>query len=133
MNTAFLLLNASKKLKYTLNHAMENHGLTTQQWAVIQRIGQSQNEDVVTAIQLSRLLDIDKQTLSGIIKRLEEEQLITRKPLSNDRRAFSLHLSNAAKDLAIYTTVSDEVLEQFLSPLTDNEKVTLNNLLSKLQ
>lgn len=132
LNTAYLLLNASKKLKYNLNQTMEHYGLTAQQWAVIQRIGQS--EESLTAGQISQSLDIDKQTLSGIIKRLEEKNLIVRHRVPTDRRAFLLHLSSdEEKDLRLYKKASEEVLEQFLSPLTLTERETLDHLLSKLQ
>lgn len=134
MNTAFLLLNATRKLKHNLNLEMERYDLTAQQWAVIQRIGQTEKKELITASQVSQFLEIDKQTLSEIIKRLEEKGLVVRKPISNDRRSFSLHLSSdQIKDLTIYTTASDQVLEHFLSPLTDSERETFNHLLSKLQ
>ncbi|WP_366533464.1 MarR family winged helix-turn-helix transcriptional regulator (plasmid) [Carnobacterium maltaromaticum] len=134
MNTAFLLLNTTRKLKHTLNLEMERYGLTAQQWAVIQRIAQTNKNEIITASQVSQFLEIDKQTLSEIIKRLEEKELIVKKRITSDRRAFSLHLSaDQTNNLTIYTTASSQVLEKFLSPLTDIEKETLNHLLLKLQ
>lgn len=64
MNTGYLLMNISKQMKYQLNQALLQQGLTVQQWAVIQQLAQ---QIPLTAVTLSARLDMDKPTLSGII------------------------------------------------------------------
>lgn len=45
------------------------------------------------AIDLSQALDMDKLTVSGIIKRLEEKQINERKANVSDKRSFGLYIS----------------------------------------
>ncbi|MDH6365310.1 DNA-binding MarR family transcriptional regulator [Enterococcus sp. PF1-24] len=133
MNTAFLLLNTAKNLKYGLNRTLETYNITAQQWAVIQRLSQVANENI-TAQQLSQDLEMDKQTISEIVKRLESKQLLIREKNPNDRRAYQLKLSKIGiQALTQYQEVSQTVLEAFLSPLTAAEQAQLQKLLFKLQ
>ncbi|HFU5896677.1 TPA: MarR family transcriptional regulator, partial [Enterococcus faecium] len=76
MDTGYLLMDISKKLKYTLNQALIEKGITIQQWAVIQQLS-IRNE--CTAAELSIILDMDKPTVSDIVKRLELKSLLKKK------------------------------------------------------
>ncbi|MGF2942922.1 MarR family winged helix-turn-helix transcriptional regulator [Enterococcus xiangfangensis] len=79
MNTGYLLMNISKKLKYDLNKALLEKGITVQQWAVIQQVDL---KEPVTATELVHILDMDKPTISGIVQRLEKKELLVKRELT---------------------------------------------------
>ena len=71
-NTGYLIMNSSKKLTYELNTTLRSGDLTAPQWAVIQQIHRFEEKVTpITAKQLTKLLEMDKPTVSAIIKRLE--------------------------------------------------------------
>lgn len=76
LNTGYLLMNISKQLKYSLNQELKKRGLTVQQWAIIQQLS---HLDEATSVELTKTLDMDKPTISGIIQRLEKKGLLQKK------------------------------------------------------
>ncbi|AMV63608.1 Transcriptional regulator, MarR family [Pediococcus damnosus] len=133
-NTGYLLMNISKKLKYNLNSALADLDITAQQWSIIQQLHHFNDAKLqVTANQLATILDMDKPTISAIIKRLTIKKIIYKKKNNQDSRAFDLSLSQ--KGTEIYTKaviISDKVLTQFMKQLTQAEKHDLNQILQKL-
>lgn len=130
MNTGYLLMNISKQMKYQLNQALLQQGLTVQQWAVIQQLAQ---QIPLTAVTLSARLDMDKPTLSGIIKRLLDKQLIEKTSNPDDKRSQLLSLTDAGMTAAAAgKQTSDDLLDHVLGDLSPAEQTTLNHLLTKI-
>ncbi|MHA3065527.1 MarR family winged helix-turn-helix transcriptional regulator [Lacticaseibacillus saniviri] len=130
MNTGYLLMNISKQMKYQLNQALLQQGLTVQQWAVIQQLAQ---QIPLTAVTLSARLDMDKPTLSGIIKRLLDKQLIEKTSNPDDKRSQLLSLTDAGMTAAAAgKQTSDDLLDHVLGDLSPAEQATLNHLLTKI-
>lgn len=133
-NTGYLLMSVSKKLRYELNHELSQLDITAQQWAVMQQLNHFQQlSHLVTANDLAKILDMDKPTISAIIKRLENKKLLYKIKNSQDSRAFDLFLSQSGleqcqKALAI----SDLILTQFTAKLSAEEQNQLNQVLQKL-
>ncbi|MFC6171858.1 MarR family winged helix-turn-helix transcriptional regulator [Loigolactobacillus jiayinensis] len=133
-NTGYLLMSISKKLKYNLNHALTDLNITLQQWSVLQQLAHfSQTANQVTANDLATILDMDKPTISAIIKRLTAKNFIYKTKNSHDSRAFDVFLSPAGTDIcARAMVISDAVLNQFMAQLSITEKDSLNQILQKL-
>ncbi|MFD1466293.1 MarR family winged helix-turn-helix transcriptional regulator [Lapidilactobacillus mulanensis] len=133
-NTGYLLMNISKKLKYRLNDALTELNITIQQWSVLQQLHRlSQSGAQIAANDLAQRLDMDKPTISAIIKRLEAKKLVYKTKNSHDNRLFDLFLSETGAE--IYTkaaVISNSVLNQFMAQLSETEKSQLNQLLQKL-
>lgn len=133
-NTGYLLMSISKKLKYNLNYALTDLDITVQQWAVIQQLHYlSKSTKQVTSNDLAKILDMDKPTISAIIKRLESKKIIYKTKNIHDNRAFDLFLTQVGHE--IYTKavgISDSVLKQFMDQLSDTEKNELNKILKKI-
>lgn len=133
MDTGYLLMSVAKKLKHQLNRKLIADGITAQQWAVLQNIALLAKKGPVTAVALSHTIGIDKPTISGIIKRLVDKQLVEKIAAPSDKRAFHLKVTKLGyQQLAGYHAISDQVLTDYLTPLTEHEKRDLNKLLSKL-
>lgn len=130
MNTGYLLMNISKRLKHDLNQALIEKGITVQQWAVIQQIYQRKQ---VTATELVQLLDMDKPTASGIVQRLEKKGLLAKSNNPSDKRSFLLSLTATGKEiLKECKNISDSIVEKHISVLSIQEQEVLNDLLSKI-
>ncbi|MDU6524978.1 MarR family winged helix-turn-helix transcriptional regulator [Enterococcus devriesei] len=132
-NTGYLIMNSSKHLTYDLNSELRKQDLTAPQWAVLQQINHYQQERPTTAKQLVTLLDMDKPTLSVILKRLEQKNFIIKKRSSHDSRSYELFLTDSGKQTYLSgEKISEHVLEKFIAPLSIEEKRQLNELLQKL-
>lgn len=130
MDSGYLLMNISKQLKYDLNQALLQKGVTVQQWAVIQQINQRTK---ATVAELSIQLDMDKPTVSGIVKRLEGKQLVSKVPHPSDQRSSLLLLTEAGNViLKECQMISEQILQKSLSVLSVEEQQTLNHLLTKI-
>lgn len=130
MNTGYLLMNISKRLKHDLNQALIEKGITVQQWAVIQQIYQRKQ---VTATELVQLLDMDKPTASGIVQRLEKKGLLAKSNNPSDKRSFLLSLTATGKEILKESqNISDSIVEKHISVLSIQEQEVLNDLLSKI-
>ncbi|MDT2760333.1 MarR family winged helix-turn-helix transcriptional regulator [Enterococcus xiangfangensis] len=130
MNTGYLLMNISKKLKYDLNQALLEKGITVQQWAVIQQVDL---KEPVTATELVHILDMDKPTISSIVQRLEKKELLVKRDHPTDKRSFLLSLTEIGRSaLEDYQQLSDHIVEKHLSILTEQEQASFNHLLSKI-
>ncbi|MGX7351623.1 hypothetical protein RU97_GL001041 [Enterococcus canis] len=133
MNTGYLLMNVSKKLRYRLNQQLVQLDLTAQQWAVIQQLHQMAHQAVSAQI-LTERLDMDKPTISAIIKRLELKDILYRKKNTVDSRVYDLFLT--AKGQTIFESareLSDVTLTEFLARLSETQQQELNQLLQKLE
>ncbi|MDT2736819.1 MarR family transcriptional regulator [Enterococcus pseudoavium] len=133
-NTGYLIMNSSKKLTYQLNTALREGELTAPQWAVIQQIRRfERTNQTITANQLTKLLEMDKPTISAMIKRLEQKKFISRIQSPLDSRAYYLRLTVQGKQAYEFgKAISDEVLSSFLAPLSEAEQQRLNQLLEQL-
>ncbi|MBU5362653.1 MarR family transcriptional regulator [Enterococcus raffinosus] len=130
MDTGYLLMNISKKLKYTLNQALIEKGITIQQWAVIQQLS-IQKE--CTAVELASILDMDKPTVSGIVKRLELKGLLIKKDNPLDQRSSLLSLTESGNVLLNdCRATSERIINNYLAELSSAEQQLLNQLLMKI-
>lgn len=130
MDTGYLLMNISKQLKYNLNQVLNKKGITVQQWAVIQQLF-LKNER--TAVLLSEALDMDKPTISGIIKRLEKKGLVIKTENPSDLRSQLISLTDTGHEiLSECQALSEQILANYLTILSTKEQETLNILLTKI-
>lgn len=130
MDTGYLLMNISKQLKYNLNQVLNTKGITVQQWAVIQQLSL---KDERTAVLLSEALDMDKPTISGIIKRLEKKGLVIKTENPSDLRSQLISLTDTGHEiLSECQALSEQILANYLTILSTKEQETLNILLTKI-
>ena len=130
MDTGYLIMNISKNLKYALNQALIKKGITIQQWAVIQQLSLRTE---CTAVELANILDMDKPTVSGIVKRLELKSLLIKKDNLLDRRSSLLSLSDSGNILLNdCRTTSEKIIRNYLAELSSDEQQLLNQLLMKI-
>ena len=134
-NIGYLLMQFSKQLRYQLNQRLIANGLTIQQWAVMQQISLwvERTAQQPTANQLCHVLDMDRPTMSGILRRLAAKQLVEQDVNPADQRAKLLRLPQVGiQELQAGQRISDQVVATGLQKLTAAEKQSLRQLLKKL-
>lgn len=89
--------------------------------------------DGISQNKLAELLRIRKQSLSEVLMRMEDHDLIMRTPNENDRRESLVYLSDKGKEKAEAQSVAQEQeAQRILSVLTDEERAQLSSILQKL-
>lgn len=93
---AFLLGDVARLFRTLADQEVGSLGMTRAQWAVLSRI--ERNEGLKQS-EIAGMLDIQPITLTRLLDRLVESGLIERRADPNDRRAWRLYLTPAAKPL----------------------------------
>jgi len=70
--------------------------LTIQEWRILAILGENPG---LTAREVGSLSSLDKVNVSRATERLEKAGRISRKVVAEDRRAFSLHLTEKGQDI----------------------------------
>jgi DNA-binding MarR family transcriptional regulator len=89
----FLLHDVARLLRKRFEQHARGFGLTRSQWQVLAYL--SQNEGINQS-GLAELLDVQPITLARLIDKLEDMQLVERRPDPKDRRVWLLRLTPAA-------------------------------------
>jgi len=127
----------SKKLVHYLNSKLEKFQLTTEQWIVLLKLSE---QDKISQKLLAEVSGKDQPTLTRILDILERKNFIERHPSKEDRRSFSIHITEEGLVLAkkvapfleeLFTDmlkgISDERLQIYRDVLLQIDK-NINNL-----
>ncbi len=132
-NIGFLLHDVARLLRKRFEQNARALGLTLtrSQWQVVAFL--SRNEGIQQGT-LAELLDVEPITLTRILDRLEEADLVERRPHPTDRRIRLLHLKPKAHPLleqifAIGATTRTEAFEG----VVEEDRDRLFNILSALR
>ena len=83
--------------------------------------------------ELSTKLKIHPSRLVAILDNLEQRKLVERKPHSEDRRLYSLHLTDQGREiLELIGKVAREHQDALLSALSEEERGKLTELLHRI-
>lgn len=83
----FRLYQCANMLHKTGSRAVEDEGLTTQQWAVLGALSRPEAQGGMSVGDLARYLMVSRQNLSGLISRMERDGHIQTAPDGRDRRS----------------------------------------------
>src|SRR3546814_1704028 len=83
----FRLYQCTNMLHKTGTKAVEDQGLTTQQWAVLGALSRPKAHDGMSVGDLARYLMVSRQNLSGLISRMERAGHLAGMPDGKDRRS----------------------------------------------
>ena len=93
----FRLYQCANMLHKTGTKAVEREGLTTQRWAVLGALTRPESASGIAVGDLARHLRVSRQSLAGVIGRLEDDGLIAAEPDPTDRRSRLLRLTSAGE------------------------------------
>ncbi|WP_233248908.1 MarR family winged helix-turn-helix transcriptional regulator [Limnohabitans sp. JirII-29] len=89
----FKLYQCTNMLHKTGTRAVENEGLTTQQWAVLGALSRPEAQGGMSVGDLARYLMVSRQNLSGLLSRMERDGHLTLVADARDRRAKLVTMS----------------------------------------
>ncbi|MGW0767402.1 MarR family winged helix-turn-helix transcriptional regulator [Streptomyces sp. NPDC002676] len=125
----FLLRKASQRITERAHEALTPFGLTLRHYGVLNLVGleEGQIQRVVGA-----RLGIDRTTVVGLADDLEDAGLLERRR-GPDRRSFALYLTErGVAQLWQLRRLIDLVQEEFLAPLSGDEREELRELLLRV-
>ena len=93
----FRLYQCVNMLHKTGTRAIEAHGLTTQQWAVLGALSRPEAEDGMKIGDLAHYLMVSRQNLSGVVGRLERNGHLTSISDPNDRRSRRVRMTSSGR------------------------------------
>jgi DNA-binding MarR family transcriptional regulator len=110
--------------------------LSGPRWGVLLRLAAAEGNNGhprITPTDLSRSQNVSKNTISSLLRGLEEQGLISRELDPNDRRIFNIRLTPAGRDLIRDTTPRRVAwMNQTVAQFSLEEQEQLIRLLGKL-
>jgi len=101
----FRLYQCANLLHKTGTRAVEEEGLTTQQWAVLGALSREKSRDGMSIGDLARYLKVSRQNLSGLIGRMERDGHVAVAASGQDRRSRVVTMTESGRhvwqDLAL--------------------------------
>ena len=132
---SFDLIKAIKKANNQIlkleNEIVKDYNLTTLQYGVLECL--YIKGDMCINDLIDRLISTSG-TMTVVIRNLEKSGLVERKPNQDDRRSYTIVLTNKAKKLVEQISPDKRAqANDFADTLTDTEKVELLDLLYKFK
>jgi DNA-binding MarR family transcriptional regulator len=93
----FRLYQCANMLHKTGTRAVENEGLTTQQWAVLGALSRDEAKGGMSVGDLARYLKVSRQNLSGLLSRMERDGHVKTAPDGRDRRSRLVTMSESGQ------------------------------------
>ena len=101
----FRLYQCANMLHKTGSRAVEEEGLTTQQWAVLGALSREKSQGGMSIGDLARYLMVSRQNLSGLISRMERDGHVAVAASGQDRRSRVVTMTESGRhvwqDLAL--------------------------------
>jgi DNA-binding MarR family transcriptional regulator len=127
----FLLAKVHQKGYALFKEQLDQYDLTPQQFALLAFLWL---EDDLSQTELSAKTQVDRTTMGGLIDRLEKQELVTRLPNPEDRRAYRIKLTSRGKALEEeLCTIARTVTDKFTQSISKEECDTLQRILQKMR
>ena len=130
----FRLFQVANTLHTKGTQAIEEFGVTTQQWSVLGALSRPQAAQGMSINDLSRFLLVSRQNLTGVLSRLERDGLIERATNEEDRRSRKVKLSTQGK--ALWLQLQDPIhqfYDKALKDLSFDDRLAFIHYFKKLQ
>jgi DNA-binding MarR family transcriptional regulator len=130
----FRLFQVANTLHTKGTQAIEEFGVTTQQWSVLGALSRPQAADGMSIGDLSRFLLVSRQNLTGLLSRLERDGLLERATSEDDRRSRKVKLS--AQGASLWIKLQDPIrsfYDRALKDLSFDDRLAFIHYFTKLQ
>jgi len=126
----FLLSRTTRKLIQRINARFEPFGVTTEQFAVLQRLAE---RDGVSQKELAARVEKDQTNVTRILDQLERKRLVVRERSEEDRRSFVLRITDQGRTLSeTLVPVEREAIREALGGLSAERVDALRDALNQI-
>lgn len=94
----FLLTDTARLLRKLIDRRLQPLGLSRAQWSILAILS---NHEGLSQSQISSELEVEKSTAGRLIDQVEKSGWIERRPIPGDRRLWSIHLTDRARELLV--------------------------------
>jgi len=128
---AFLMSDASRLFRREFDARARALGITGQQWRVLVTLARHPGMNQGAAAEM---MEVEPITLSRMVDRLQEAGLVERRTDPCDRRAWRLHLLDAAIPLVEQMrAMANAILAEALDGFSDSERTVLTGLVERFR
>lgn len=130
----FRLFQVANTLHTKGTQAIEEFGVTTQQWSVLGALSRPKAAQGMSVNELSRFLLVSRQNLTGVLSRLEQNGWIERTTDAEDRRSRKVKLS--ADGERLWAQLQEPIhrfYDQALKDLSFDDRLAFIHYFNKLQ
>jgi DNA-binding MarR family transcriptional regulator len=130
-NIGTLLAQVSRLLRRSFDERARGMGVTRPQWQVMSllRLNAGSNQG-----NLAEMLEVEPITLGRMIDRLQDAQLVERRPDPADRRAWRLHLTGKGQALLDQLMPSAmETLDSAMEGIEEAERNLFREILARMR
>lgn len=129
----FLIHDVSRLRRTVVDKALRPLGVTHSQWWVLANLSRH-NGGGMMQTELSKVMDVGKVTLGGLIDRLEASGYVERQPEPGDRRAKRVVMTpKGIKLLGQIQKVGKVVNAQIMTGISATDILRAENLLHKMK
>ena len=117
-----------------INKNLADFNLTGVQHEILCFIDRNEHERDVFQKDIEKCLKLTNPTVTGIVKRLEEKEMIARCPSSTDARYKCLHVTEKGRDVICksFKFGADNIEKQLVKDFSDDEVKMLKDLLYRV-
>ncbi len=128
------LYQCANLMHKTGTKAVEDYGVTTQQWAVLGALSGDRTSQGITVGELAEFLLVSRQNLAGVLTRLEKQGYIERVRDLKDARSRSVRLTPKGRHIwdAALTPKIWEYYDKALHGIPVNDQASILHYFNKL-
>lgn len=127
----FLLNDTARLFRRSFNARTKGSGITALQWRLITYL---KRHEGIRQGPLAELIEVEPITLSRMVDRLVESELVERRADPADRRAWRLYLTPRAGDLlGGMREMADALTAEATEGLSDSERDQLIDLVERVR
>lgn len=130
-NVGTMLAQVSRLMRRTFDVRARQIGVTRPQWQVLSYLARHAG---INQGGLAELLEVEPITAGRMIDRLQDAELVERRPDPADRRAWRLYLTErGAQLLDQLRPLAQETYQEALEGITENERAELMATLGRMR
>ncbi|MDS0528043.1 MarR family transcriptional regulator [Clostridium sp. SHJSY1] len=120
----------NKKMVYFLNSQLAVYDITAEQWQVLLKLS---HQNKINQKVLAQLVNKDQPTLTRMLDILERKGLVERHASKEDRRSFSIHITEKGLSLTEkLLPYIEAIFEKILSGISEEELNIYKDVLLKI-
>lgn len=123
-----LVARLAHTLANELDKKLRVYGVTFSQWTLLKQVWQKEGR---SQVELQEILGLEGATVTGLLQRLTNLDLVCRQPDPTDKRVQRVYLTERGRALEYVTRPLNEIRERMLKGFTPDERDFFVRLLSR--